>query len=72
MDKNILFKSLLQGVAVIVIVALLLSIVKDDSFLEVLAEPYTILMGIVAAAGSYSGFLRKEKRSEEKALTNQN
>ena len=59
MDKNILFKSLLQGVAVIVIVALLLSIVKDDSFLEVLAEPYTILMGIVAAAGGYSGFLRK-------------
>lgn len=62
MDKNILFKSLLQGIAGMVILALLLSAFGDDSILEVLAEPYTILVGITCVTGSYIGYLRKAKK----------
>ncbi len=62
MDKNILFKSLLQGVAGMLIAALLLSIVKDDSILEVLVEPYTIFIGVSAVIGSYIGYLKKAKK----------
>ena len=64
MDKNILFKSLLQGVVGMVIIALLLSILHDDSFLEVLVEPYTILMGVACVVGSYIGYSRKAKKTE--------
>ena len=62
MDKNILFKSLLQGIAGMIILALLCSIVKDDSFLELLVEPETILIGISAVIGSYIGYQRKAKK----------
>ena len=62
MNKNILFKSLLQGVAGMLILALLLSIVKDVSILEVLVRPYTILIGVSAAIGSYIGYVRKAKK----------
>ena len=62
MNKNILFKSLLQGVVGMFILALVLSIVKDDSILKVLAEPYTILVGVSAVIGSYIGYLRKAKK----------
>ena len=61
MDKNILFKSLLQGVAGMLVLALLLSVVKDDSILEVLVEPETILLGVSAVIGSYIGYQRKAK-----------
>ena len=62
MYKNLLFKSLLQGVAGMLIAALLLSIVKDDSILEVLVEPYTIFIGVSAVIGSYIGYLKKAKK----------
>ena len=62
MNKNILFKSLLQGVAGMLILALLLSIVKDNSILEVLVKPYTIFIGVSAVIGSCAGFLRKAKK----------
>ena len=62
MYKNLLFKSLLQGVAGMLIAALLLSIVKDDSILEVLVGPYTIFIGVSAVIGSYIGYLKKAKK----------
>ena len=61
MDKIILFKSLLQSIAGMLVLALLVSIVKDDSILEVLAAPYTIMLGVSAVIGSYIGYLRKAK-----------
>ena len=62
MDKNILFKSLLQGIAGMLLFALLVSVVRAESILQVLAAPYTIVLGVSAVVGSYAGFLRKAKK----------
>ena len=62
MDKNILFKSLLQGIAALLLFALLVSVVRTEPILQVLAAPYTILLGVSAVVGSYAGFLRKAKK----------
>ncbi len=64
MDKNILIRSLLQGLAGMILFALLFSIFKDDSFLDCLDEPYTVLCGITTFAGCYIGSL---KRANKKA-----
>ena len=63
MDKNILFKSLLQGVVGMLLLALVLTFVNHDPFLVVLAKPYTILMGIAAVVGCYIGYTRKAKKN---------
>ncbi len=62
MDKNILFKSLLQGIAALLLFALLVSVVRAEPILQVLAAPYTIVLGVSAVVGSYAGFLRKAKK----------
>ena len=62
MDKNILIKSLLQGLAGMILLALLFSIFKDVSFLDCLDEPYTILCGITTFVGCYIGSLNRSNK----------
>lgn len=61
MDKNILIKSLLNGVISLLVLAVLLSLIKDMSFVQALTELYTIAVAIAAMVGSYIGFARKAK-----------
>ena len=61
MDKNILIKSLLNGVISLLVLAVLLSLIKDMSFVQALTVPYTIAVAIAAMVGSYIGFARKAK-----------
>ena len=59
MNKNIIIKSLLNGVTSFFLVALVLDLVKGIPFGQALAEPYNIILGISAIVGSYIGFTRK-------------
>ena len=61
MDKNILIKSLLNGVITLLALAVILSLVKDVGFVQALIAPYTIAASIAAMVGSYIGFARKAK-----------
>ena len=61
MDKNIFIKSLLNGVISLLVLAVLLSLIKDMSFVQALTGPYTIAIAIAAMVGSYIGFARKVK-----------
>ena len=61
MGNNILIKSLLNGVISLLVLAVLLSLGKDMSFVQALTVPYTIAAAIAAMVGSYIGFARKAK-----------
>lgn len=59
MNKNIIIKSLLNGVITFFLVAVVLDLAKGIPFGQALVEPYNILLGISATIGSYIGFSRK-------------
>ena len=61
MDKNILIKSLLNGVISLLVLAVLLSLRTDMSFVQALTVPYALVVAITAMVGSYIGFARKAK-----------
>ena len=53
-------KSLRNGVISWLVIALVLSLVKDLSLVQAFAAPYTIALALSAALGSYIGFERKK------------
>ena len=59
MNKNIIIKSLLNGVVGFFLVAVILGLVKGIPFGQALVEPYNIFVGISAIIGSFIGFSRK-------------
>ena len=59
MKKNIIIKSLLNGVVGFFLVAVILGLVKGIPFGQALAEPYSIVLGISAILGSFIGFSRE-------------
>ena len=59
MNKNIIIKSLLNGVISFFLVAVVLDLVKGIPFGQALVEPYNIILGISATICSYIGFSRK-------------
>ena len=61
MDKNILIKSLLNGVISLLVLAVLLSLVNGTGFTAALFAPHTIIVALSAAVGSYIGFSRKAR-----------
>lgn len=61
--KIILVKSLLIGLATLLVLALMLSLMKGVAFAELLVAPYTIAFAVSAALGSYVGFERKAQAS---------
>ena len=58
----IIVKSLINGVVSWLLVALIVTLKKDVSFVQVLTEPYTIFLAVAAAFGSYAGYNRKMKK----------
>ena len=62
MNKNILVKSLGQGIVCWILLALLLSFTKDMTFVQALSAPYTIMTSVAAVVGSYIGYVRKAKK----------
>lgn len=59
MNKNIIIKSLLNGIISFFLVAVVLDLVKGIPFGQALVEPYSIFLGITAIIGSFIGFSRK-------------
>ena len=59
MKKNIIIKSLFNGVVSFFLVALVLDLVKGISFGQAIVDPYNIFIGVSAIIGSYIGFTRK-------------
>ena len=56
MNKNLIIKSLLNGVLSFVLVALVFHLVKGVAIAQVIVAPYTISLTISAIVGSYIGF----------------
>ena len=59
MKKNIIVKSLLNGIASFLLVAVVLNLAKGIPFGQALVEPYSIFLGVSAIIGSCIGFSRK-------------
>ena len=57
--KNILFKSLLNGVVTLFALALILSWMNGLRFVEALVLPYIITAAVTACLASFIGFVRK-------------
>ena len=61
MNKNIIIRSLLNGILTFILVTLVLS-VKGMTFAQAIVAPYTIFLTITAIAGSFIGFEIKALR----------
>lgn len=59
MNKNIIIKSLLNGIFSFFLVALVLDLVRGIPFGQAIVDPYNIIVGVAAIIGSYIGFSRK-------------
>ncbi|MDO4866033.1 MAG: hypothetical protein Q4C10_05710 [Clostridia bacterium] len=59
MNKNIIIKSLLNGIISFFLVALVLDLVRGIPFGKAIVDPYNIFIGVAAIIGSYIGFTRK-------------
>ena len=59
MDKSIIIRSLFNGVASFLAVALVLTLTKGMPFAQAIAAPYTIVLGVSALVGSAIGFAIK-------------
>ena len=57
--KNILFKSLLNGVVTLFALALILSWMNGLRFVEALVLPYIITAAVTACLASFIGFVGK-------------
>ena len=56
MKKNIIVKSLVNGILAFVLVALVQYLVKGVAFAQAIVAPYTIYLTISAIVGSFVGF----------------
>ena len=62
MNKNYLIKALINGIITLVILSVLISLIKQRPFMDVLTEPYTIVIAVCAVIGSYIGFMIKKDK----------
>ena len=56
MNKNIIIKSLVNGILAFVLVALIQHLVKGVAVAQAVIAPYTIFLTISAIVGSFVGF----------------
>ena len=56
MNKNIIIKSLVNGILAFVLVALVQHLVKGVAYAQAIVAPYTIFLTISAIVGSFVGF----------------
>ena len=56
MKKNIIIKSLVNGILAFVLVALVQYLVKGVAITQAIVAPYTIFLTISAIVGSFVGF----------------
>ena len=56
MNKNIIIKSLVNGILAFVLVALVQHLVKGVAIAQAIIAPYTIFLAISAIVGSFVGF----------------
>ena len=66
LDKNTLLKALANGIIAWFVLALLLCVVNDESFLEMFLEPYTIYAAFAAFVGCCIGYSAKKKKENHK------
>ena len=61
-NMNNIFKALIESVIGGLLLALLLTLVKDITFVQALTAPATIIAVVSAFMGSYIGFQRKARK----------
>ena len=59
MNKNIIIKSVHNGILSLFLVAMVLDLAKGIPFGQALVSPFNIILGISAIVGSFIGFSRK-------------
>ena len=65
MKKNIIIKSLVNGILAFVLVTLVQHLVKGVAITQAIVAPYTIYLTISAIVGSFVGFsMRHEKATK--------
>lgn len=65
MNKNIIIKSLFNGIASGLLFSLIMSLAKGMNFVETLKVPSTIALAIATAVGSCIGFWIKAKKNDD-------
>ena len=64
-NMNNIFKALIESVIGGLLLALLLTLVKDITFVQALTAPATIIAIVSAFMGSYVGFQRKARKQNQ-------
>ena len=59
--KSIIIKSLINMVLAWLLVALVICLKQDISYVDALTAPYTIYLAIAAGVGSFIGFMIRRK-----------
>jgi hypothetical protein len=62
-NMNNIVKALVNGVLSWLLVALVLSLVKDMSLVQAITAPYTVVLAVTAVVSSWIGFERKARAS---------
>ena len=62
---NIIIKSLLNGIASCLLLALILTLTKHVDFVQALVEPTTLILAPCAAVGSYFGYRFRVMRGKD-------
>ena len=62
MNKSTIIKSLFNGIASFIVIAMVQNLIKGIPFEQAIASPYTILIAISAVVGSLIGFTAKAIR----------
>ena len=64
-NMNNILKALVESVIGGLLLALLLTLVKEITFVQALTSPATIIAVVSAFMGSYVGFLRKARKQNQ-------
>jgi len=65
MNKSIIIKSLLNGIASCLLIALIVSLKNGMAYTQALTASNTLIFSACAAVGSFFGFMIKAKRRSQ-------
>ena len=65
MNTSIVFKTIMNGITSWLVIALIVSMVKDMTYAQAFAEPMTIVMALSSTVGGYIGFQRRARKHRQ-------
>ena len=66
MNNSIIIRTIIEGAIGWVLLAALLCVMKDISFVQALFAPHTLMMASAGFRGGYSGLRRKAQKQQSK------